>query len=261
MTSLSTAIPQAGETVALTRLLAYIVVALGSAVLLYYLSQYVSHVLADSDSQSWLLLGVGIAAGVVYGLAGIVDTLTDVAWAGVFAEGATLFFILLVALGIRQMYFMGYAASQSPRALPVWVDHLVVTGFVASWWFGFLVNQQWAHLVVVVGWVGASLWALYYSVLAVRKHEGTSIAALVRNLLPAIIAVAAVVFADVLGTYAGVPAAVDALWLVGTVLVGTFLFTTAVAIRQQSGEVERMYDWTTWREQSLDEAEPKYTDD
>ncbi|MFC7133123.1 hypothetical protein ACFQJ3_08270 [Salinibaculum sp. GCM10025337] len=264
--SLSAATSHAGETVALARLLAYAVVALGSAVLLYYLSQYVSHVLAESDTRSWLLLGVGIAAGVLYGLAGVVDTLTDLAWAGTFAEGATLFFILFVALGIRHLYFTGYAASQSPRALPAWVDHLVVTGFVGSWWFGFLVDQGWAHLVVVVGWVGASLWALYYSVLAVRKHEGTSIAALVRNLLPAVIAVTVVVFADVVGGYAGLGAAVDALWLVGTVLVGGFLFTTAVAIRQQGGEVERLYDWTTWRGDSLDEETKtersgSYTDD
>jgi hypothetical protein len=62
-----------------------------------------------------------------------------------------------------------------------------------------------------------------------------------------VVAVTLVVFADVFGSYAGYTAVVDALWLVGTVLVGTFLFTTAVAIRQQGGEVERMYDWTTWR--------------
>ncbi len=241
--------------------LAYSVVAVGSVVLLYYLLAYVRHVLANPDDRSWLLLGVGIAAGAVYGVAGVAAMATESAWLGTFAEGATLFFILFAALGIRQMYFMGYADSESPRALPAWVDSLVIAGFVASWWTGFLVEHQLIRLVVVVGWVGASLWALYYSVLAVRKHEGTSIAALVRNLLPAIIAVAAVVFADVLGTYAGVPAAVDALWIVGTVLVGTFLFTTAIAIRQQGGEVERMYDWTTWREQTLEEVDPDYTDD
>ncbi|MEF8785361.1 MAG: hypothetical protein V5A45_05455 [Haloarculaceae archaeon] len=251
----------AAETVAMAQGLAYSVVAVGSVVLLYYLLVYVRDVLADTDTQSWLLLGIGIAAGAVYGVAGVAAMATGVSWLNTFAEGATLFFILFAALGIREMYFMGYADTESPRALPVWVDYLVIAGFVASWWSGFLVDHQFTRLVVVVGWVGASLWALYYSVLAVRKHEGTSIAALVRNLLPAIIAVAAVVFADVLGTYAGVPAAVDALWLVGTVLVGTFLFTTAVAIRQQSGEVERMYDWTTWREQSLDGADPSYTDD
>jgi len=101
--------------------------------------------------------------------------------------------------------------------------------------------------VVVAGWVGASLWALYYSVAAVRTHERTGIAALVRNLLPTVTATAGVVFADIVGRSLGYEAVVDAVWLVGTVIVGTFLFTTAVAIRQQGGEVERMYDWTTWR--------------
>jgi hypothetical protein len=266
MMSVSTVATSAAETVTMTRVLAYAVVALGSVVLLSYLFAYVRNVLADPDTHSWLLLGVGIAAGVVHGAAGVVETLTDIARLGTFVEGATLFFILFVALGIRQMYLLGYASEQSPRALPVWVDYLVIAGFVASWWASFVLTQHLTHLVVVVGWVGASLWALYYSVLAVRKHEGTSIAALVRNLLPAAIAVTVVVFADVVGGYAGFDAAVDALWLVGTVLVGAFLFTTAVAIRQQGGEVERMYDWTTWRGQHLDEesvskTEPSYTDD
>jgi hypothetical protein len=48
------------------------------------------------------------------------------------------------------------------------------------------------------------------------------------------------------------PGIVDALWLVGTVLVAAFLFDTAVTIRQQEGEVERMYDRTTWRQQSVE---------
>ena len=48
-------------------------------------------------------------------------------------------------------------------------------------------------------------------------------------------------------------AAVEAVWLVGTVLVAAFLFNTAIAIRQQAGEVDRMYDRTTWRQQSLED--------
>lgn len=252
----------AAATVETARVLAYAVVAVGSLVLLSYLVAYVRDVLADPDTHTWALLGVGIAAGAVYGVAGAAQAVTNAAWLDTFAEGATLFVLLFVALGIRQMYFAGYADRESPRALPVWIDYLVVAGFVASWWAGFLVEHRLTRAVVVVGWVGASLWALYYSVAAVRKHEGTSIAALVRNLLPAVIAMTGVVFADVLGTYVGTAAVVDALWLVGTVLVGAFLFTTAVAIRQQGGEVERMYDWTTWRAQTLEDvSRAKNTDD
>ncbi len=236
---------------AIAQLLAYAVVALGAAVLLAYVGAFVRNVLVEPDARSWVLLGLGIGAGIVYGVAGALATVFDRAWLGTFAEGATLFFILFLALGIRQLYYSGVSAEQG---LPTWADVLVVATFVGSWWTGFLLDQGLAHLVVVVGWIGASLWALYYGVLAVRRNEGTSIAALVRNLLPAVVAVTAVVFADILGTYAGYAAVVDAIWLVGTVLVGTFLFTTAVAIRQQGGEVERMYDWTTWRGQGSSQA-------
>jgi len=249
----------AGTTVGIARVLAYAVVGLGAAVLLVYLAAFVRDVLVEPDTRSWVLLGLGIGAGVVYGVSGVVDSVTTVAWLGTFVEGATLFLILFLALGIRQLYYSGVRAS---RALPTWVDSVVVVGFVASWWAGFFLDHHLARLVVVVGWIGASLWALYYGVLAVRHNEGTSIAALVRNLLPAIVAVTLVVFADVVGSSVGLEAAVDALWLVGTVLVGAFLFTTAVAVRQQGGEVERMYDWTTWRGDELEENEsPGTTDD
>ena len=238
-------------TVTLAQFLAYAVVGVGAAVLLAYLAVFVRDVVVEPDTRSWTLLALGIAAGVVYGVAGAAHTLRPSDWLGAFAEGATLFFILFLALAVRQLYYAGVGAKQ---VLPTWVDTLVVATFVGSWWTGFLLDHQLAHLVVVVGWIGASLWALGYGVLAVRHNEGTSIAAVVRNLLPAVVAVTAVVFADVLGTLAGYGAVVDAVWLVGTVLVGTFLFTTAVAIRQQGGEVERMYDWTTWRGEHLPDA-------
>ncbi|MDX1747467.1 MAG: hypothetical protein R3324_16150, partial [Halobacteriales archaeon] len=96
-------------------------------------------------------------------------------------------------------------------------------------------------------WVIASGWAVVYAILTVRSHEGTSIAALVRHLLPAIVSFVVIVVAGLLGQYtAGFGAYVEGMWIVGSVLVAAFLFTTAVALRQQRGEVTRMYDWTTW---------------
>ena len=88
---------------------------------------------------------------------------------------------------------------------------------------------------------------LRYGVLTVRTLEGTSFAAIVRHLLPAVISFV-VVFSDLVGIYTRQYAAlVDAVWVIGTVLVAAFLFNTAVAIRHQGAEVERKYDWTTWR--------------
>lgn len=239
----------AAATVAASRSLAYVVVAVGSAVLLYYLHAYVQHVLAEPDDHLWWYLGIGITAGVVYGVSGLLDVLTASPVAAAFAEGATLFFILFLALGIRALYFYGRTDDQ-PRVLPQWVDYLVVVGFVASWWLAFLGHYDWMGLVVSIGWVGASLWALCYSVLTVRHHEGTSIAALTRHLLPTVLCVSAVVSVELVGQYEhAFRSLTDAIWIIGTVLVGAFLFTTAVAIRQQGGEVQRMYDWTTWRRQ------------
>ena len=64
----------------------------------------------------------------------------------------------------------------------------------------------------------------------------------------------AVVFVDLVTSYlTGYGALADATWIVGTTLVAAFLFNTAVAIRQQGGELERLYDWTTWREQTFDD--------
>ncbi|WP_458208173.1 hypothetical protein [Haladaptatus sp. NG-SE-30] len=241
----------AARTVALSRSLAYIVVALGSVVLLYYLYAYVHHVLAEPDSIRWWYLGIGIAAGVVYGVAGLLDVLYTSAVAATFAEGATLFFILFLALGIRALYFSG-RSDEHRRVFPEWFDYLVVVGFIASWWLTFLGNRDWMGLVVSVGWITASMWALFYSVLTVKRHEGTSIAALTRHLLPTILCVTIVVFVELIGQYEHtLRSFTDALWIIGTVLVGAFLFTTAVAIRQQGGEVQRMYDWTTWRQQEL----------
>jgi hypothetical protein len=248
------ALSTAADTVEATHVLAYGIVALGSAILLSYLYVYARDVVVEVSVRDLAPLAMGIGAGVVYGVSGIAYTLTDLAWVETFSRGATLFFILGIALGIRQLSLA--RSNRRTRALPEWLDYVVLGGFIASWWASFLFQNDLTRLVVVVGWVGASLWALYYSVLAVRTHEGTSIAALVRNLLPAVIAVAGIVAVDIAGRYAGFESVVTAVWMVGTVLVGTFLFTTAVAIRQQSGEVERMYDWTTWRgNEGLDSVE------
>lgn len=237
------------ETVAITRALASLAVAVGSVVLLFYLYGYVRHVLSGPHGRGWWYLGIAVAAGALYGLAGLADFVTAAGWLGVFAEGATLFFILFLALGIRALYHYGIDPADRTLSIPDWADNLVIAGFIVAWWAGFLTDRgAWIAVVVSLGWVLASAWAVGYAVLTVRTHEGTSIAALVRHLLPALVSFVGIVVAGLAGQYtAGFAAYVEAAWIVGTVLVGAFLFTTAVALRQQGGEVKRMYDWTTWR--------------
>lgn len=230
--------------------LAYLVIAVAAAVLLYYLVTYVRDVLSEPYRHRWWYVGTGIAAAGLYGVGGFLDVATDLSWLSLFTEGATLFFILFLALGMRAMYFMRRGGSNATRVVPRWVEYLVVVLFVVAWWAGFLSDRpRWVLAVETIGWVGASVYALGYAVRTVRAHEGTSIAAVTRHLFPAVLAFTAVGFAGIVGAYTGAYAdVVVAVRVVGTVLVGAFLFTTAVAIRQQTGEVSRLYDPTTWQD-------------
>ncbi len=242
------------QTIAIARLFAYVVIGGAAAVLLYYLSTFVRSVLAEGFGYEWGYLAVGIGAAVLYGVTGVVSLVLEVAWLAAFTEGSILFFILFVALGIRATYYAADPPGGDSRLLPVWLDYLVIVGFIAAWWAGFIVGGAWTRPVVAAGWIAASVWAVAYAVQTVRVHEGTSLAALVRHLLPAVLCVVAIIVVDLLADVVAIDAAiVDAAWLVGTVLVGAFLFNTAVALRQQGGEVERMYDRTTWRQQTLEE--------
>lgn len=243
----------AASTVGAANLLAYTAIVVSAVVLLAYLIGYVRHVLA-AETVEWWYIAVASGAAVVYGTTGIATAFTDETWLSVFADGAVLFFILFLGLGLRALYHAERSPSERTRLVPAWIDYLVVGAFVGAWWLGFLVEADWTRLVVAAGWLLASGWSVLYGVQTVRVHEGTTLAAITRHLLPAVVCVVAVVFADLGATLLGVTEAqVDAVWLVGTVLVAAFLFNTAVAIRQEGGQLQRMYDWTTWRQQSLDE--------
>ncbi|OLZ39815.1 hypothetical protein A6E15_01920 [Natrinema saccharevitans] len=242
-------------TVAIGRLFAYLAMGVAAVVLLYYALIYVREVLAvEATTEQWYLL-IGIGAAIVYAASGVASLLLEPEWIDRFVDGAILFFFLFIALAIRAMYHDQPAAGDRSRLLPAWADYVVIAGFVAAWWGAFLVQTASTRLVVAVGWIITSAWAVLYGVRAVQVHEGTTFAALTRHLLPAIVCVTAVVFVDLVTNHlAGYGALADAAWLVGTSLVAAFLFNTAVAIRQQGGELERMYDWTTWRDQSFDDG-------
>ncbi|QLD86104.1 hypothetical protein HWV23_10315 [Natronomonas halophila] len=254
--SLHTPLQAVGDpaaTMAAANLLAYASIAVAAAVLFGYLVGYVQYVLA-ADTVEWWYIAVAAGAAVIYGVSGAASMLADASWLTVFTDGAVLFFILFLALGLRALYHAEGSPDGRSRLIPVWVDYLVVAAFVAAWWLGFLVEADWTRLVVAAGWLLASAWAVLYGVLTVRFHEGTTLAAITRHLLPAALCVVAIVVVDLGGSVVGLSAAyVDAIWLVGTVLAAAFLFNTAVAIRQEGGQLQRMYDWTTWRQQSLEE--------
>ncbi|MFC6716549.1 hypothetical protein ACFQGT_19180 [Natrialbaceae archaeon GCM10025810] len=242
-------------TVALGRLLASLTMLVAAVVLGYYAIVYVREVIAVDAGTEHAYLLVGIGAAIVYALSRIGWLLLEIDPLARFADGAVLFFILFLALGIRGMYHAEGGRGEPSRLLPTWVDYLVIGVFVAAWWGAFLTETTATGPVVAAGWIVTSLWAIWYGVQTVRVHEGTTLAALTRHLLPAIVCLTAVVFVDLLAGFAGYASLADAAWLVGTPLVAAFLFNTAVAIRQQGGELERLYDWTTWREQSLESVD------
>ncbi|MFB6094418.1 MAG: hypothetical protein ABEJ77_05720 [Halanaeroarchaeum sp.] len=239
-----------------TQLLAHLTIAVAATILLVYLYAYDEYVAVGAARRRVWYLAIATGAAFLYGASGSVAIWTGTEWPAVFSEGATLFFILFLALGFRAMYFSCARGGETGEsALPEWVEYLIIAAFVVGWWSAFLAAQPWTAAVVSVGWVGASAWALWYAVLVVRRHEGTSIAAMTRHLLPAVVAFTVTVLADLaVSALTDYEAVVTGTWIVGTVLVGAFLFTTAIAIRQQGGEVQRMYDWTTWRAGGRDQG-------
>lgn len=241
------------STVVAASLLAYGVITVSAAVLIGYLVGYVQYVLA-AETVEWWYIAVAGGAALIYGIAGIATELTETTWLSAFTDGAVLFFILFLGLGLRALYHAERSPRERTQRIPLWADYLVVGSFVIAWWLGFLVEADWNRLVVAVGWILASGWAVLYGVLTVRVHEGTTLAAITRHLLPAVLCSVVIVFTDLGGALVGASDAhVEAVWLVGTVLTAAFLFNTAIAIRQEGGELQRLYDWTTWRQQTLDD--------
>jgi hypothetical protein len=242
--------------VAVAQTLAFAAITVAAVVLGYYLAVYVRDILVEPYRDRWRYLVVGVAAAAVYGVAGLVEVFTDLSAAPTFRIGATLFFFLFSAAGVRALY----GSVQMDRggfeslAVPAWAWYVVLGVFIVAWWSAYLLAApDLVALVETVGLAGAVTYTLTFAVLTVRDAEGTSVAAVVRQFVPALLSFAAVVVVEQVGQYTPADqAVVVGVELVGTVLVGAFLFTTAVAIRQQGGELSRLYDQTTWRQQKLE---------
>lgn len=245
-----------GTAITVARALAFLAITVGAGVLVYYLAVYIREILVGPYEDRWLSLVVGTAAAVVYGVAGLAELAMAAGAAGAFRIGATLFFFLFSAAGVRALYATTRRdrGDPEPASLPEWAWYAVLGAFVVVWWGGYLSGTGNAvALVEAVGLAGAVIYTLAFAVLTVRDAEGTAVAAVIRQFVPALLCFAGVVVAEQAGRHTAVdPGVVVGVELVGTSLVGAFLFTTAVAIRQQGGEVGRMYDRTTWRGQELE---------
>ncbi len=235
----------------MAHVLSHLVLLISSLALLIFLLVSVCLVLEQTYRHGWWLLSLGTGSGVVYGISGIAYHLTGIPVYDLIREGASLFFILFLALGIRSFYFLGKTERDRPE-LPtwnvwldyrVWFDYAVVGLFVAAWWAPFLAGDQVGSLIVQgVGWVGALLLALVYGYLVVDRFEGSILSGLVRRLLPAVLCFGMIVLVELLHLATGsLGSLLEAVWIVGIVLVGAFLFNTAVSVRQRHRELREVH--------------------
>jgi hypothetical protein len=230
--------------------LGYLLLVAAGAGLLWYLRTFAKRLLAEPYRGRWRYLAVGVGAAVVYGAAGLAELL-GATGAEPFRRGATLFVFLFAAVGMRGIHRSVGGGSLVDDGVARWLGPAVVAAFILAWWAAYLFAEPAVGAgLELVGLLVAVVYAVYRAVGVVAAEEGTSVAAVTRQFLPALLALALVAAAEHVSVFAPDAAAVgDGVALVGTVLAGAFLFTTAVAIRQQGGEIERMYDPTTWREE------------
>ncbi|ESS05585.1 MAG: hypothetical protein A07HB70_02061 [uncultured archaeon A07HB70] len=251
--------PASVTTLVVARALGYLLVVATSAGLLWYLRAFALRLLAAPYRDRWRYLAVGVGAVGVYGVAGLAELFVT-AGATPFRRGATLFVFLFCAVGMRGVHRSVEGAGRR-RSRPV--APAAVVALVAAWWATHLFAAPVVVAAVeVAGLLAATSFTVYHAVGTVDAAEGTSVAAVVRQFLPALLALAVVGVAEHLGV--AVPGAAPAgrgAALVGTAVAGAFLFSTMTAIRQQGGEVERMYDETTWRADGSPEARPADGDD
>jgi hypothetical protein len=235
-------------TIGVAHVLASLLLVAAGLGLLGYLRTFARGVLAEPHRARWRYLAVGVGAAVVYGAAGAAEAV-GVAPAVAFRRGATLFLFLFCAVGLRAVHRSVGGDPVGPESWGRWLGPAVVGAFVLAWWAAYLLGPSSAVVALeLAGLVLAAAYALYHAVGTVRAEEGTSVAAFVRQFVPALLAFAVVAAAGHVGeVFPGTAAVAEGVALVAAVLAGAFLFTTAVAIRQQTGELNRMYDPTTWR--------------
>lgn len=253
-------------TAGVARALSYLLLVAAGVGLLGYLRTFARGVLAEPYRARWRYLAVGVGAAVVYGVAGLAES-AGVAPAAAFRRGATLFLFLFCAVGMRAVHRSVGGEPLLPESWGRWLGPAVVGGFVLAWWSAYLLGLPSAVAALeVAGLLLAVAYTLYQAVGTVGAEEGTSIAAFTRQFVPALLAFATVAVAEHAELlYPAAATAAEGVTLVATVLAGAFLFTTAVAIRQQTGEISRMYDPTTWRSDAVREDDrrigPDGTDD
>lgn len=247
---------EAEAAVVVARTLAYGLVSLSALVLVYYMLVYSRSILVEEYRDRWWYLVVGVAAVAVYGTSGVLEVVLDTPGAVTFRLGATLFVFLFSAVGVRALY-MTVRLDQgrgTGTAIPGWSWYLIIGVFILAWWGAYLLaTEDIVGIVETVGLTGAVIYTLWFAVLTVRDAEGTSISAVIRHFTPALLSFAAVVVASQAARYGMVntgPAI--GVELVAIVLVGAFLFTTAVSIHHRREEVHRMFDRTTWQQQELE---------
>ncbi|UPV76478.1 hypothetical protein M0R89_20160 (plasmid) [Halorussus limi] len=191
-----------------------------------------------SQAPFWRYLAlVGATAG-LYGVLGVAETLVRSRALTAFGHGALLFCIVFLAFSMREVYYeSALAPSPADQRFSLATLRRVEAGFVVvilvEWVAVLLIDQS--LVAQFVKGVGSVAFAAYGAVFAEKLEamaRGTALDTLRRHLIPVLVSLGVLGFAD-LGVVVGLdPVVVQAVESVFVVLVAGFLVTATIRLQQ-----------------------------
>jgi hypothetical protein len=192
----------------------------------------------ESQRPFWRYLAlVGATAG-LYGLLGVAETVVPSQAVTAFGHGALLFCIVCLAFSMREVYYeSALAPSPADQRFSLETLRRVEAGFVvvilAEWVAVLLVDQSVvAQFVKGAGSVAFAAYGVLFAEKLEAMARGTALDTLRRHLVPVLVSLGVLGFAD-LGVAAGLsPVVVQAVESVFVVLVSGFLVTATIRLQQ-----------------------------
>ncbi|WP_137286226.1 hypothetical protein [Halorussus salinisoli] len=192
----------------------------------------------ESQRPFWRYLAlVGTSAG-LYGLLGVAGTVVRSRTLTAFGDGALLFCIVFLAFSMREVYYdSALAPEPDDQRFSLEILRRVEAGFVVvilvEWVAVLLIDQSVvAQFVKGLGSVAFAAYGVVFAEKLESMARGTSLDTLRRHLLPVLVCLGGLGFAD-LGVAVGVtPVVVQAVENVFVVLVAGFLITATIRLQQ-----------------------------
>ncbi|WP_458186743.1 hypothetical protein [Haladaptatus sp. NG-WS-4] len=185
----------------------------------------------------YYLVSIGFT-GVLYGVLGVVATLSTSRWPVALGHMVLLFCTVFLAFAMRELYYnSALAPPPDDRRISLAGLRRVELGFVGIILLELLVVLVIGQgsVVAFVKGVGSISFAVYGVVFGERLEsltQGTSVDTLRRHLLPVLVSAGLLGFAD-LGVYVGFgPLVVESVESVFVVMIGAFLLTATIRLQQ-----------------------------